>query len=214
MKKYILFDLDGTLTDPKEGITRSVQYALSKCGIKADCEQLLDFIGPPLRDSFAEYYGFDDKKCDDAIAYYRERFSTVGLFENKVYPGVPETLAKLNNLGYRLAIATSKPTVYTIKICDKYGLTPYFDVIAGSELDGRNSKKRDVIANVVDEFGCQIQEAVMVGDRKHDIIGAKECGMQSIGVRCGYAKENELEDNGTDYIVSDVTKIIDIILKL
>lgn len=210
MKKYILFDLDGTLTDPKEGITKSVQYALEKYGIHEKCDNLIEFIGPPLKDSFAEFYGFDDAKCDEAIAFYRERFSTIGLFENRVYPGVINSLKKLKQEGRILAIATSKPTVFTMRICDKFGLTPYFDIIVGSELDGRNTRKCDVINKVIKELGCNVCDAIMVGDRKHDIIGAKLCGMESIGVRCGYAVGNELVEAGADYVIDDISKIEDL----
>lgn len=210
MKKYILFDLDGTLTDPKEGITRSVQYALEKYGIYEERNKLIEFIGPPLKDSFAEFYGFNDEKCNEVIAYYRERFSSVGLFENSVYPEVIDTLGKLKRDGKILAIATSKPTVFTIQICDKFGLTQYFDVISGSELDGTNTRKSDVIKNVLNELGCESDDAVMVGDRKYDIIGAKECGMKSIGVRCGYAQKNELEEAGADYIIDDISCIFEL----
>lgn len=207
MIKTILFDLDGTLTDPKEGITKCVQYALSKFGIEADCDELVSFIGPPLVTSFREFYGLSDEECELAVKYYRERFSTVGLFENVPYDGITDVLAKLKEKGYTLAIATSKPTVFTMRICDKFGLTPYFDYIKGSELDGTNAEKVDVIRCVLEDTGAKPEETVMIGDRKFDILGAKEFGLTSLGVRYGYAAEGELEAAGADYIVDTVEQI-------
>ena len=207
MIKTILFDLDGTLTDPKEGITKCVQYALSKFGIEADCDDLVAFIGPPLVTSFREFYGLGDEDCELAVKYYRERFSTVGLFENVPYEGIRDVLAKLKEKGYTLAIATSKPTVYTMRICDEFGLTSYFDYIKGSELDGTNAEKVDVIRCVLEDTGAKPEETVMIGDRKFDILGAKEFGLTSLGVRYGYAAEGELEAAGADYIVDTVEQI-------
>lgn len=211
--QYILFDLDGTLTDPKEGITKCVQYALSKFGIEADCDDLLPFIGPPLVASFREFYGFDDEQCEKAVAYYRERFSTVGLFENKPYEGITDVLAELKARGYVLAIATSKPTVFTLRICDKFGLTRYFDLIIGSELDGTNAEKADVIRCVLEQLGAAPEDTMMIGDRKFDILGAKQFGLTSVGVTFGYAAEGELEAAGADYIIDDMTKLLDLLDK-
>lgn len=146
MYNYILFDLDGTLTDPKIGITSSVQYALQKFGIEEpNRDKLEPFIGPPLLDSFKEFYGFDDEKAKQAIDYYRERFSTVGLFENEVYPGIPQMLEKLQKAGRHLAVASSKPTVFVMRILEHFGICQYFEVIVGSELDGTRVKKEEVV---------------------------------------------------------------------
>lgn len=205
--RYILFDLDGTLTDPKEGITKCVQYALKKFGIDADCDDLVPFIGPPLITSFREFYGLDPKQCEQAVVYYRERFSTVGLFENVPYNGIDNMLEKLKQKGCILAIATSKPTVFTMRICDKFGLTEYFDLIKGSELDGTNAEKADVIRCVLEELGAAPEDTVMIGDRKFDILGAKEFGLKSVGVSYGYASEGELEAAGADYIVDTVEEL-------
>lgn len=202
MADYVLFDLDGTLTDPKEGITRCVQYALAKFGIAADCDELIPFIGPPLQASFREFYGMSEEESTRAVAFYRERFSNIGLFENKVYPSIPDVLSELRRRGKTLAVATSKPTVYSVRICEKFGLSQYFDHIIGSELDGRRVEKADVIEEALRVLGCSAAQAVMIGDRKFDILGAHQCGLKAVGVRYGYAADNELEDAGADAIVS------------
>ncbi len=207
--KYVLFDLDGTLTDPKEGITKSVQYALKKFGIEADCDDLLCFIGPPLEDSFVEYYGFEREKAKLAVDYYRERFGTIGLFENSVIDGIPEVLKQLKDRNMVLAVATSKPTVFATQICDKYDLSKYFDVILGSELDGTRVKKHEVIEDVLQMLHCPLEEAIMVGDRKHDIIGAKAVGIKSIGVEFGYAEEGELKEVGADFIIDTPAQLLE-----
>ncbi len=200
MAHYILFDLDGTLTDPKEGITRCVQYALEKLGIRAECDALLPFIGPPLLDSFRDYFGLDGELGLQAVQDYRERFATVGLFENEVYPGIPPVLAELSRRGYTLAVATSKPTVYSVQICDKFALSGYFDAIVGSELDGTRVDKAEVITETLRQLGAAPGDAVMVGDRSYDIAGAHRCGVRAIGVRYGYAIGDELERAGAEAI--------------
>lgn len=211
MYNTILFDLDGTLTDPKEGITRCVQYALKSFGIEEpDINNLTRFIGPPLKDSFMEYYGFDEDKSKVAIEKYRERFSTVGVFENGVYDGIKDMLEELRKMGKILAIATSKPEIYAEKILEKYELRSYFKVVVGSELDGTRSNKADVIQEVFKQLRLTEEEklgTIMVGDRKHDIAGAKACGIHSIGVRFGYAEEDELRLAGAEYIVENVNQL-------
>ena len=214
MKKYLLFDLDGTLTDPKDGITKSVQYALRKFGIEEECENLISFIGPPLLDSFMEFYGFDIEKAELAIKYYRERFSTIGLLENSVIDGIPEVLSKLKEHGYIMAVATSKPTHFAVPICEKFNLSEYFHLIIGSELDGTRTKKSEVICEVLKQLGAAPGQAVMIGDRKHDIIGAKESGTTSIGVTFGYAKDGELKKAGADFIVKTPAELLDCILEI
>ena len=211
MYNIILFDLDGTLTDPKEGITKSVQYALSHFAIEeVDLNNLTRFIGPPLKQSFMEYYGFDEDTCLRAIEKYRERFSTVGIFENGVYDGIKDMLNQLTQMGKLLAVATSKPQVYAERILEKYDLKQYFKVIVGSELDGTRSNKADVIEEVFKQLKITSQEkieTIMVGDRKHDILGAKACGIHSIGVEFGYAEVNELNLSGAEYIVDSVDEL-------
>lgn len=190
----ILFDLDGTLTDPKIGITSAVQYALKHYGIEVDNIDLLEpFIGPPLADSFQEFYGFTEKDSVDAIEVYREYFRDRGLFENEVYPGIPEMLNHLQTLGHTLIIATSKPTEFAERILAHFGLDQYFSFVGGSTFDGSRSLKADVIAHVRKEYGFDPASTVMIGDRKHDLIGAKEAGLPAIGVSYGYGSIAELE---------------------
>lgn len=218
--RYLLFDLDGTLTDPKLGITGCVQYALRKFGIEEpDLDKLEPFIGPPLADSFQEFYGFDEKKAAEAIVCYRERFCTIGLFENEIYPGVKEMLAHLKQAGKMLAVASSKPTVFVKKILQHFEIEQYFDIIVGSELDGTRARKEEVVEAVLRQlyqlFGDVQKRSdkkdndriVMIGDRKFDIQGAKLFNLVSVGVRFGYALPGELEEAGADYIVDTVAEL-------
>lgn len=209
--QHLLFDLDGTLTDPKPGITGCVQYSLRKLGIEeSNLDKLEPFIGPPLADSFREFYGFDEDKITVAIEYYRERFGTVGLFENELYPGIRELLGELKAAGKRLAVASSKPSVYVIKILEHFDIREYFDVIVGSELDGTRTKKEEVIQEALRQL-CQEEKGfdrvVMIGDRKFDILGAKAFHLASIGVSFGYAAPGELEAAGADYIADTVEQL-------
>lgn len=203
--RTVLFDLDGTLTDPKLGITTCVQHALRRFGIEVpDRDELECFIGPPLADSFRRYYGLDERQAAQAIDYYRERFSTVGLYENAVYDGVPELLSRLRARGQTLAVATSKPTVYSQQILDHFDLSRFFDAVVGSELDGRRTDKADVIRETLRQLSLSPSEACMVGDRRQDVMGAKACGVPVIGVAYGYAEPDELEEAGADWIVDSV----------
>lgn len=214
MFDIVLFDLDGTLTDPGEGITNSVAYALRKYGIEvSDRSELYKFIGPPLKDSFMKYYDFDEDKAEEAIAYYREYFRDTGIFENRVYEGVEDMLRSLHTDGKKIVLATSKPEEFAIRILEHFGLSKYFDVVAGASMDSSRSKKGDVIAYAISL--CESFDkytAVMVGDREHDIIGAKENGLKSIGVFYGYGSENELKTSGADYIVSRPIEVLSLIL--
>ncbi len=210
--KYIFFDLDGTLTDPKEGITNCVKYALEHYGIHEEDERrLMNFIGPPLVWSFANYYGFDEEKALEATEKYRERFAAVGLFENRVYDGVEEAMQKLCDNGHILVLATSKPKVFADRIMAKYRLRPYFKAICGSELDGTRNDKNEVIEYAIETVGADRDRTIMVGDRKHDIIGAKKCGIVSCGVRFGYAETGELEAAGADFIADDIEEMLKIL---
>ena len=206
---YILFDLDGTLTDPKEGITKSIQYALNKMEIiEDDLDKLTSFIGPPLLQSFQELYDFSDEEARLALQFYRERFAITGLFENEVYEGIEKLLKNLIKLNYRLAVATSKPTVFAKQILDFFNLSRYFEVIVGSELDGTRSAKGEVIAEVLMQMKLENKDqCVMIGDRKHDIIGASENGIDSIGVTYGYGSQQELEHANATYIVHSVESL-------
>lgn len=212
MKDIILFDLDGTLTDPKEGITKCVQYALAHFGIDVpNLDDLMCFIGPPLVDSFQMFYGFSEEKAEEAVVKYRERFKDIGIFENGVYDGVLEMLKACKAAGKTIGLATSKPEEFARRILDKYGMAEYFDEITGSTMDGRINAKSDVIMEAFRRMGIddpdKKERVIMVGDRKHDIIGAKQCGIESIGVRFGYAEEGELEAAGADYIVDTVEEL-------
>lgn len=212
--KYIFFDLDGTLTDPQEGITNCVKYALEYYGIhETDYSKLMRFIGPPLVYSFREYYGFDEKRSLEAVDKYRERFSTVGLFENKVYDGIYDLLQKLVDSGHVLALATSKPKVFADRIMSKYRLRPYFKLICGSELDGTRNDKNEVIEYAIEKLECPREKVIMVGDRKQDIIGAKKCSVASCGVRFGYAEEGELEEAGADFIADNLEDLLKILMQ-
>ena len=209
----ILFDLDGTLTDPGEGITNSVAYALKKYGIEvADRRELYKFIGPPLKDSFMKYYGFSETQAEQAIAYYREYFRDTGIFENKVYGGVEHMLRQLHADGKKIVLATSKPEEFAIRILEHFELKKYFSVVAGASMDSSRSKKGDVIAYAIslcDDFDKE--KTVMIGDREHDIIGAKENNLKSIGVLYGYGDETEIKTAGADYIANtpdDILKLL------
>lgn len=214
--RYILFDLDGTLTDPAEGITNSVKYALSRYGIEVgDNSELNCFIGPPLTDSFEKYYGFSHEKAVEAVEVYREYFRPKGIFENKLYDGIPELLSRLKAEGKKLIIATSKPEVFANQIAEYFGFDCWFDLIAGSTLDGSRVKKHDVIENAIERFGITDRgECVMIGDRLHDIEGAKASGLMSIGVLWGYGSRDELEECGADRICESTHELFDIICNL
>ena len=214
MVKYILFDLDGTLTDPKEGITRCVQYALKKFGIDKECDELLGFIGPPLKEQFMEYANLSEEDGVKAVEYYRERYAPIGIFENKAYDGVISMLAELKSKGYILGVATSKPTFFAQKVCGKYGISEYISYLSGSELDGRNTDKATVIKNAMVNLGAEKDNTVMVGDRIFDLEGADANGILSIGVSYGYAKKGELEKGNAKAIAETPVEIVKIIDEL
>ena len=213
MFDIVLFDLDGTLTDPGEGITNSVAYALKKYDIEVtDKRELYKFIGPPLKDSFMKYYGFSEEKAEEAIAFYREYFRNIGIFENKVYDGVEDMLRTLHADGKKIVLATSKPEEFAVRILEHFGLKKYFAVVAGASMDSSRSKKGDVIAYAISLCeNFDKDTAIMIGDREHDIIGAKENGLKSIGVLYGYGDEEELKTAGADYIAvapEDILKLV------
>ena len=213
MYRVLLFDLDGTLTDPEEGITRSVQYALAAFGIREERrELLLQYIGPPLVDSFMDESGLTRAQAELAVVKYRERYTARGVFENRILPGIPSLLADLRAAGFILCVATSKPDFYTLQILERYGIMKYFDFVGAATLDGSVSRKAEVIDLVLAHFPDEAREEfVMIGDRKEDILGAKECGIASVGVRFGYARPGELEAAGADRIadtVADLKRIL------
>ena len=212
--KYVLFDLDGTLTDPAVGITTSVAYALKKFGIEVDdITTLSHFIGPPLLDTFMEDYGFSKEKAQTAIDYYRERFRVKGLYENVVYDGVPEMLEKLKKGGKEIILATSKPEPFAREILRHFGLDKYFLFIAGSNFDGTRTAKAEVIEYALESAGVTDKTAaVMIGDRKHDIIGAQKTGLDSIGVLYGYGSKEEICSADATHIAETVDDIVKLIM--
>ena len=213
MFKYILFDLDGTLTDAAPGITNSIKYALNKFGIsEPDEHKLRACLGPPLITSFTEFFGLTEEDALKGVEYYREYFRPYGIFENEVYTGIPQLLKKLKEQDKTLIVATSKPEPFAVQIIEQFKMDKYFDYIAGSNLDNTRSKKADVIRYALESVNISdCSAAVMIGDRKHDIIGAKEAGLRSIGVLYGYAAVNELEQAGADFIAKTPKDIFDII---
>ena len=222
MNDYVLFDLDGTLTDPKVGITTCVQYALASFGIEEpDLDKLTPFIGPPLKESFMEFYDFDEEKAEAAIEKYRERFKDTGIFENEIYPGIPELIRKLKGNHKKLAVASSKPTVFVERILEHFEIKKYFDVIVGSELDGTRSDKAEVVREALHRLYGESEEdiqqkkknTVMVGDRKYDVAGAKAEGIISIAVTYGYGPLDELRIAKPDYIISSVEELEKHLLK-
>ena len=213
MFENVLFDLDGTLTDPSLGITTSVAYALDKYGIKVeDKRDLTCFIGPPLHESFQVYYGFSVEESFKAVERFREYFSVKGLFENEVFPGVPEMLGKLKENGMKLVIATSKPEVFAKRIIEHFSLSGYFDAVCGANLDGSRTKKDEVIRYALDTAGItDLSKTVMVGDRKHDIEGAHKVGIKAIGVTYGFGGTEELAECAADYIADSPGEILGIL---
>lgn len=210
MYKYLLFDLDGTLTNPGLGITNSVMYALRKFDINVeDRTSLYKFIGPPLRDSFEEYYGFSSEQSELALQYYREYFSKQGLYENEVYDGIADLLMQLKEKGKSLIVATSKPETFATEILRHFNLYDYFDFVAGATMDVTRNKKADIIRYALES--CHISEkssVVMIGDREHDMIGAKENGLDSLGVLFGYGSYDELKAAGATFIAEKPMDIL------
>ena len=212
--RNILFDLDGTLTDPGIGITASVSHALVRFGITPPHKsELYKFIGPPLGESLMKYFGMTKEESVLAIEYYREYFRVKGIFENEVYSGIPEMLKYLRDSGCRLLVATSKPEVFAVKILEHFGLAEYFDVIAGADLEGKRGAKADVIRDALGRAGIkELSECIMVGDRLHDIEGAEQAGICSVGVLWGYGSRAELTAAGAKYIAENIGDIPMIVL--
>lgn len=207
--QYLFFDLDGTLTDPGLGITNSIMYSLSKFNIIVeDRSKLYKFIGPPLMESYEKYFGFDEEKCRQAVNYYREYFGVKGLFENEVYPGIPQFLEKCKGAGYKLVLATSKPEHYAVEIMNHFRLAEYFDCMCGSNFDASLETKADVIREAMHRCSIEVKkEVLMIGDRMHDILGACECGLDSAGVLWGYGNREEFQKNGAKYIIRDLDEL-------
>ena len=196
----LLFDLDGTLTDPREGITRSIQYGLSKMGIdEPDLAALEHFIGPPLLQQDLASYGFDEAQAWEAMGFYRERFAVTGLYENQVFEGVSALLEELVGQGRQLFIATSKPHIYAREIARHFDFAKHFKVIYGSELDGTRTNKVELIAHLMSEQGLDPAQTLMIGDRKHDLIGARDNGMDAAAVGYGFGSFEELNSFNPKY---------------
>jgi phosphoglycolate phosphatase len=220
MFTYLLFDLDGTLTDPAVGITKSVQYVLKAQGInEPDLKKLEIFIGPPLRDSFRDLYGMTSAEAESAVIKYRERFAPIGIYENEIYPGIKELLEKCRAAGKKMAVASSKALNFVEIVLKHFDIHQYFDIIMGSEMDGTRGTKEEVIGETLRLFRLDrlppaelAQQACMIGDRKYDIAGAKHFGLTAIGVTYGYGSKKELEEAGTDYLTDSVSQLSDLLL--
>ena len=205
----IYFDLDGTLTDPKPGITRSIQYALDKLDRVVPSEDELTWcIGPPLRASLKKLVGTDEL-ADKAVLLYRERFAGIGIFENEIYPGIEETLSVLAKSGRRLFVATSKPGVYAERIIDHFKLRVYFERVFGSELDGGRSDKTELLRYALKATRVDPLQAIMIGDRSHDMIGARNNGMIAVGVLYGYGSKDELVGAGAHQVCATPQGLLD-----
>lgn len=212
MYKVILFDLDGTLTDSGEGITRSVQYALEKIGKPEPERQKLNiFVGPPLLEQFQEYAAIDKETAKKAVEYYRERYAPVGIYENELYPGILEMLEGLKARGYRLAVASSKPENFVNMVLEHFHMTSYFDQIVGSKPDGGRTDKTAVIEEALLRMGLEKHrnQVIMVGDKEHDVIGARQAGLDCIAVSYGYGTMEELENAHPLKIVNSTEELLD-----
>lgn len=205
----LLFDLDGTLTDPGLGITNAVMYSLEKFGLPVPPRQeLYKMIGPPLTWSYQTYFGFSEEKSVEAVKFYREHYGAIGLFENEVYPGIPELLQKLRAAGKILGVATSKPEKFAVQILEHFSLAEYFHYICGASFDGKIGTKHEVIEYALERMGCPDRSCVlMIGDREHDILGAKASGLGSLGVLYGYGDRAEHEKAGADAIAESVAEL-------
>lgn len=212
MWKYILWDLDGTITDSSRGIFNCIRYALETMGCPVPGEQTLQhFVGPPLVVGFQEIMGMTRDEAECATAHYRKRYSTEGMYEAAVYAGIDEVLRHLYETGYRISLASSKPEEYSVRILEHFGLKPYFHEIVGDTLQGIRNSKHAVIAEALRRLNIEETEkadVLMIGDRKYDILGARACGVASLGVYFGFAEPGELEEAGADYILQTVDELL------
>ncbi len=213
MADYILFDFDGTICDTAEGITKCMQYGLSKMGIEASLPELMCFAGPPLLDMLKLKYDMSDEDAAKTLGFYRERYAPTGWQECKPFDGMPELIKKLRAAGKTVAIATSKPRFFTENILKKFDMYDDFNLVCGSEFDGTRSKKWEVIQYVLEHFNISPEQAIMVGDRKYDFIGSRQCGVKCIGVRFGYAEEGELEAEGAEFIAENPDELYNYLVK-
>lgn len=211
MYKYVLFDFDGTVYDTVEGITKSVRYAINKHGMDAPLEELRCFAGPPLLDKFMEVFGVSEDEARELVSDYRERYRPIGLMECRLFPGMKELLVKLREKGIKTAITTMKPQEMAEMLLERENMLGLFDVIYGSSLS-QNLSKSLLVQMAMDSLGASREETVLVGDTKYDVHGAHDRGIAAIGVRYGYAAENELEDAGADFIVDDMAALESLLL--
>ena len=209
----LLFDLDGTLTDSTEGIVRCLEYALERMDFDIP-EDTNKFLGPPLYRSFAEFCGVNEEQVNEAVRIFRERYSTVGLFENRVYEGVPEMLKRLRDGGKRIMVATSKPEVYAVRIFDRFGLSQFFEIVGGANINGTRNDKDEVIEYVLEKAGISDRSSVlMIGDRRQDVIGAHKTGLKCMGILWGFGSIEELTEAGADFIAETPEKAADMLLQ-
>ena len=206
---HLFFDLDGTITDPAVGFTRSLQHAMSAMGLApAPAEELVRFIGPPLHESIRKIFATsDDRVVSEAIEHYRERYAAVGVLENRVYSGIPEGLSALSQRGFPLYVATSKPSVFADRVIDHFGLRRYFRVVYGSEISGERSNKGELLEYLLAREGIDAKDAWMIGDREHDVLGARKNGIAAISVSWGYGSREELFAAGASAIVDSMSAL-------
>ena len=219
MYKYVFFDLDGTITEPEEGIINGVLYALSKFEITVeDRTTLYSYIGPPLRDSFREFHGLSEEEAEQAVLYYREYYSTKGIYQNGIMPGMEAAFQTLREHGCHLYVATSKPELYAKQILEYLRLDGYFDIIAGSTFDKSRDTKAAVIEYLLtniaaDQTKPPVDDIIMVGDRKFDVLGARAFGIETIGVLFGYGSKEEFEACDCRYFAENAEEMVRIILQ-
>ena len=206
--KNILFDLDGTLTDSKPGIVKGVQYALRCCGIdEPDLDKLTSFVGPPLYKSFMSYLDCSEEDAKEVVECYREYYAETGLYENALYEGIDVLLYNLREKGYKIILASSKPRIFVKRVLSFFRIMRYFDIVEGSELDGKNTDKAELIAHILEKWNLKAEECVMIGDRMHDIQGAKANGMDSIAVGYGYGTQDELSGAAPTHLFSTIEEL-------
>ena len=214
MISYLFFDFDGTLYDTVEGITKCVRYALRKKGIDAELSELRCFAGPPLADMFMEKFGFPKAEADQAVEDFRERYVPVGLYESRPFPGMRELLTELKAAGKKLAVATSKPQPLAEELLRREGLEPLFDLICGADGENEGNAKWQILQRAMERLGASPENAVLIGDTKYDVAGARRCGIPCIGVGYGYAAPGELEQAGAGLVVADLSALRAALLKL
>lgn len=213
--KYIFFDLDGTLTDPMEGICKAAAKGLAHFGIEKDYKDLTYFIGPPLMDTYRDCFGMSGEQAKEAVRVFRAYFQPIGIYENQIYPGIETMLKHLEEADCYLAMATSKPEPMAEIVLEHFKIRSYMKLVAGSTMDETRTKKSEVLQYAIDRLGLSdLSEAVMVGDRSYDVLGAKAFGMKSVGVLYGYGSREELEEAGADYIVESVEELETLLLQL